>query len=219
MSKSDAMQPGVVVGRLTLLHELERKRNAEGHLLPRKWACRCACGTECIRDHTRLAYGLVGSCGCLRSEVTKERIHGPNAFDGSRVSRLVEWGRYGHLLTICAIPSSLPPSQQYWLCLCKCGQITKIRADYIAANPTVDERKSYSEARRAGERPTKRKCQADCGCRWIAHETNEFRRAERKFEATQKRAASHAARSSALIEQYGLNLPELEELYRTTKRD
>jgi hypothetical protein len=55
-------------GRVTVLrfYDLNGSRNAY-------WLCKCDCGTEFIALGCNLKRGYTKSCGCYRSEATKER--------------------------------------------------------------------------------------------------------------------------------------------------
>ena len=54
-----------IFGRLTALRYVKEKK---------KWLCKCECGFEPLVDSINLRKGLTKSCGCLRSEVTGNRM-------------------------------------------------------------------------------------------------------------------------------------------------
>ena len=62
---------GRLFGRLTVV------RLADG-IKPRSWVCQCACGATKTLPTKHLTLGYAKSCGCLRSELTrdKNRTHG-----------------------------------------------------------------------------------------------------------------------------------------------
>lgn len=62
------MQANQRVGRLTLLEQLPGTR-------PKKWTCRCECGTVKTFYEGNLKKGYSRSCGCLRKEV-KAKVFG-----------------------------------------------------------------------------------------------------------------------------------------------
>ena len=83
MGKSRRIRPGDRYGRWTVI-EKARGRFVVGRIgqageeiitrkLPR-WRCRCDCGEEKTVDQNHLRSGKVSSCGCLRREVSAERL-------------------------------------------------------------------------------------------------------------------------------------------------
>lgn len=56
-------------GRLTVIEEIEPVRK-----IVRRFKCRCDCGNERTAQMTDLTRGMIRSCGCLRKEVTTERL-------------------------------------------------------------------------------------------------------------------------------------------------
>lgn len=63
---------GHIYNRITVLQETAPPQ------YPRKWHCRCECGTEKIILGASLRNGLTKSCGCLNREIVsaREYIHG-----------------------------------------------------------------------------------------------------------------------------------------------
>lgn len=59
---------GMKFGRLSVISFAGVKN---GH---RQWNCVCECGNEKSVSHSKLKRSLVISCGCFRSEITKERM-------------------------------------------------------------------------------------------------------------------------------------------------
>ena len=60
---------GQIFGRLTVIQQggFDKYRNA-------LWLCKCTCGTEKIIVGTSLRSGNTNSCGCLRDEITRDRV-------------------------------------------------------------------------------------------------------------------------------------------------
>jgi hypothetical protein len=53
------------------------------HRAPRKyWSCRCECGTEKTVSESSLRSGSSKSCGCLKNEMTRERLVKRNTTHG-----------------------------------------------------------------------------------------------------------------------------------------
>lgn len=55
--------------RLTVISRAENSNS--GHT---RWLCECECGKQCIVHATSLRGGNTKSCGCLRNEVSRERV-------------------------------------------------------------------------------------------------------------------------------------------------
>lgn len=58
---------GLEVGRLTVIERIGR--DADGCMW---WRCQCACGEKTRVRHHALACKQIFSCGCLKSEATKQ---------------------------------------------------------------------------------------------------------------------------------------------------
>lgn len=78
-------------GRLTVLAEAEPYR-WRGRISRRQWFCECVCGRASIIRDDVLRSGHGRSCGCLRVEVSRERLtlHGARSND-SRTSEYNAW--------------------------------------------------------------------------------------------------------------------------------
>lgn len=65
---------------------------AISYVNPKRWLCRCDCGTETIIPGDNLRRAITKSCGCLRTEVTRSRSykHGHN-IRGHRSSSYRSW--------------------------------------------------------------------------------------------------------------------------------
>ena len=68
MSRIVATLIGRVFERLTVLAASDDERNGA-----KRWLCRCSCGDQCVVRGANLTSGATRSCGCLRSEATRER--------------------------------------------------------------------------------------------------------------------------------------------------
>ncbi|MBR4866263.1 MAG: hypothetical protein IKU11_06225 [Clostridia bacterium] len=86
------MTPEEAFGRWTVIGEGSGKNN------PRRWLCRCACGTEREVLERSLRYGRSQSCGCLRREKAEEAL--------SYSCR--NWGRKGRKPRIWAVEGAGP---------------------------------------------------------------------------------------------------------------
>lgn len=68
---SEAVQPGFVFGRLTVIERAGVKviNGANVSL----WRCKCECGAEKLVTQQKLVTNGVRSCGCLRADIIRER--------------------------------------------------------------------------------------------------------------------------------------------------
>ena len=99
---------GQKFNKLTVLHRGEQKKaNAV------TWVCRCDCGTETLATTNELRSGHKKSCGCL-----KKLPHADN-LKGMRFGRLVVMKRVG---------TSLNDRHPIWRCKCDCGKKTDVRS-------------------------------------------------------------------------------------------
>lgn len=89
---------GLMVGRWTVLREVEPRVNAHGWRR-RYWLCRCECGTEKEVDGGSLRGKYTLSCGCLRDEITRKKfaIHG----EGSTKRRTFEYSVWAGIVKRC----------------------------------------------------------------------------------------------------------------------
>lgn len=70
-------------GKLTVASRAERPKNSKTGTY---WLCHCDCGKTKIANTGNLNYGIVSSCGCLRSEVKmKSRLKNDTVEHGSYV--------------------------------------------------------------------------------------------------------------------------------------
>jgi hypothetical protein len=89
------------------------------------WRCECDCGTKRYYPGHKLRKGKIKSCGCTRSDRTRE-LH--DALRGSRFGKLV-----------------VPKDQQaqadrsgsyFWICDCDCGRKHKVSTNALRAGNT-----------------------------------------------------------------------------------
>lgn len=103
MTKYRPITPGAVFSRLTVLRQVQHA--------PKKWACRCECGTETVVFDSSLKRGNTRSCGCLLYGVT------PKLGD-----------RYGELEVVERLPSQ---HCYYWRCRCSCGREVRLATNTL----------------------------------------------------------------------------------------
>ncbi len=103
------MEIGSRVGRWTLLRET--RKNGKKY-----YECRCDCGNIKEIYYRSLETGASQSCGCLRTEQTKER-----AMD-------LTGKRFGKLLVLHRDPAN----EHRWICECNCGNRKSIRGTSLS---------------------------------------------------------------------------------------
>ncbi len=69
---------GMEFGRLTVVEEIEPRRNLKGVVKERRWRCMCSCGSSVLVGSAKIKSGNTRSCGCLRRDLVaaKNRTHG-----------------------------------------------------------------------------------------------------------------------------------------------
>lgn len=78
-------------GRLTVLREMEME-TPEANGNRRGWLCRCDCGKQIVSTQKRLELDGLKSCGCLLSDVARDKIEERNTvghYDGTTVSAIL----------------------------------------------------------------------------------------------------------------------------------
>lgn len=85
----------------------------------RAWKLKCDCGELVIRTSAAVRHGKVSSCGCLRSEVTSQRM---------TVDRLGK--RFGRLLVVERVGVN-KHGRVAWKCICDCGREVVISGDRL----------------------------------------------------------------------------------------
>lgn len=88
---------GKSFGRLTALHEADRENGL------RMWCCACSCGAVKIIGHRGLKSGKTKSCGCLRSDLMKEKATHGQARKGKQTKAYKIWSG---MIARCTIPSA-----------------------------------------------------------------------------------------------------------------
>lgn len=96
-----------------------------------RWDCRCECGNTTLVQTGALTSGRTRSCGCLRSEMVRERIKGMNARKVVDISGI----RFGRLIAEYPIETKKDLGR-LWLCHCDCGNDTIIPAKMLQAGKT-----------------------------------------------------------------------------------
>lgn len=121
---------GIKFGRLTPLFTVERLGYKQKH-----WLCLCACGNLKVVLPANLIKGYICSCGCIRSETTRNHIIKIN-----QARRLdLKNKTFGSLLVLNEEPEIKEGTYHYyWKCLCQnCGHITKIRSDNLTTGKII----------------------------------------------------------------------------------
>jgi hypothetical protein len=90
---------GQVFGRFTILRLDPGSKPGK-----RKWICRCTCGNERSIPGGNLKNGNTSSCGCLRKEVSSERLRRELTTHGQ--SYTVEYAQYRGMIARCYFPGS-----------------------------------------------------------------------------------------------------------------
>lgn len=110
---------GMRFGRLVVIErdfEEEKKHPSKGSTY---WKCLCDCGNIKTILKNSLISGATKSCGCLRKQVSQERLS-----ELSSLSYKDEIGnRYGKLVVVekVSTPETSNRAGVYWKCICDCG--------------------------------------------------------------------------------------------------
>ena len=91
---------GQKFGRLTVIQRVDKPPNATDRHI--RWLCKCDCGCETVVASDRLKSGSTQSCGCLKRELSSERIkaHGKShTKHGLCYTRL--YNIYRHMISRC----------------------------------------------------------------------------------------------------------------------
>lgn len=90
------------------------------------WDCVCDCGKTKTARSDLLRKGWTQSCGCLSSELTRER----------RLKKIAGQ-KFGMLTAIKRIPASKSgDGRTRWLCKCDCGKTTKVVTNQLTTGHT-----------------------------------------------------------------------------------
>lgn len=97
---------GQQFGRLVAIKRVGKKGSSY------VWLCRCDCGETSTVRTGALRNGGTRSCGCLRSDVTRQRVR--KDITGQRFGRLI-------VLHSLEVRKESQPDSVLWLCQCDCG--------------------------------------------------------------------------------------------------
>ena len=95
------------------------------------WCCLCDCGIPRIARGDKMTHGDLQSCGCLRSETSREKLkHALQVL----AETLPSYGnlvgeRFGRLVVQRWAYSQ--SERRYWLCRCDCGQETTVSTGHL----------------------------------------------------------------------------------------
>ena len=87
-------------GKLTVIGIANKKKNGKDR--HRRWLCKCDCGNDVVVATDKLNRGDTKSCGCLKIEISKEKIikYGkPNIKHGKSRTRI--YNIYNHMTRRC----------------------------------------------------------------------------------------------------------------------
>lgn len=140
-------------GLLTPLFTVKRLDDIKGTF----WLCKCQCGNLKIVSSSNLRDKKIRSCGCLRSENTRQHIVEINKKRKENLTNKI----FGDLLVIRydenttqqhqLVSNSAPATHSYWLCQClKCKKYISLRADTLK-NPKFNFCRYCYPANSAGE--------------------------------------------------------------------
>lgn len=108
---------GMVFGRLTVIQRV--KKNTTSSDRHSQWLCRCSCGAETLVMSNNLTRGHTQSCGCLQNEQSSQ-------YHTKDLTGL----KYG-LLTVLNLSHKDASGNNYWNCLCECGNYSEVRASHL----------------------------------------------------------------------------------------
>ena len=105
------------------------------------WECVCApdlggCGAEVVALAYRLSSGTQVSCGCARGRKPSESKPKRKPKPTRPVADVYDTQKFRRLLVLRPVELGKAPSFTHWLCQCKCGNYTVVRADRLAYNKT-----------------------------------------------------------------------------------
>lgn len=96
------------------------------HRGERRWLFRCECGIECVLEEYRVLQGAVKSCGCLRTELLRER-------NKARTKLHVKTGdKFGRLTA----KQQVGESNSTWLFSCECGNEVQVNLSKVFGGHT-----------------------------------------------------------------------------------
>lgn len=119
-------ESGYKVNALTVIGKSD-KRDASGSVL---WECKCDCGNTAFISSTRLKSGNVKSCGCLSKQALE--------LGRGRYIDLTDQ-TFGALTVISRCEDYITSNGDalvQWLCVCDCGNETKVLASNLSSGNT-----------------------------------------------------------------------------------
>ena len=115
-------------GRLLVLYRAPDYISPKGkHIV--QWHCLCDCGKECIIGVNSLRNGKSASCGCLRKEITHNRLF--EDLSGKQFGRLTVQAR-GDDHVSCSGERRVK-----WICKCECGNTILVTAHDLKSGHTL----------------------------------------------------------------------------------
>lgn len=107
--------------------------------------CLCKCGTVKIFPTKYVIYGNSKSCGCLKEEILEQR----NTVDrvGHRFGYLTVLSDTGERTIKKGRNGNAGPGNVLWLCLCDCGNTTKVRSCHLTSKHTTSCGKCYKKSK------------------------------------------------------------------------
>lgn len=118
---------GMKFGYLTVLSRGEDYIYPNGKPRPR-WNCLCQCGKTTLVQSSALTSGKTRSCGCLRSNLIRERMSEVNFQRRADISNV----RFGRLIAEYPIETRKNVGC-LWLCKCDCGNDTIVPVKRLRA--------------------------------------------------------------------------------------
>lgn len=114
-------------GRLTVVCRDSDKIKDDGRRVP-FWVCKCDCGNVISVEQKSLRQGNTQSCGCLKKELTSERLS--LKLEGQKFGKLTILKRQGTMV------DKSGTSYSSWLCECDCGNQVVVRGHDLISGKT-----------------------------------------------------------------------------------
>jgi hypothetical protein len=151
---------GQKFGRLTVIEMAEKVRIKNTTKI--YWKCLCDCGNEKNILLGSLRSGRTKSCGCLKSETTKEK---------NKNKKIDLTGkRYGRLLVIRENGKSKNNNTK-WLCQCDCGNETTVTGGNLSYGSVKScgclAKEETSKRRKSSRRPNKYNLENEFGIGYV----------------------------------------------------
>ena len=101
-----------------------------------RWFCVCDCGNFSAVDGNAMAKGKTRSCGCLRKDVSRAYMLGPNRpRGGAPPIKDMTGQRFGRLVAQEAVGRR--NTESLWRCLCDCGNEALVRVSVLTRGDAV----------------------------------------------------------------------------------